>query len=232
MNLSVIVPCYNEEKNIPLILQKFDNCIDSNDIELILVNNGSTDNTENLLKKILPKYSFARSVKIEINEGYGNGIVFGLNSSNSEYLCYTHADLQTDPKDVIKAFDIIKSSSTPKNCFVKGNRKGRGFFDQFFTTGMSIYETFYLKTALWDINAQPNLFHRSFFKSLHNLPNDFSLDLYFLYMAKKKKLNVIRFDVTFPPRIYGSSSWNDGLYSRFKFIKRTIEFSSKLKKEL
>ena len=69
MNLSVIVPCYNEEKNIPLILQKFDNCIDSNDIELILVNNGSTDNTENLLKKILPKYSFARSVKIEINEG-------------------------------------------------------------------------------------------------------------------------------------------------------------------
>ena len=232
MNLSVIVPCYNEEKNIPLILQKFDNCIDSNDIELILVNNGSTDNTENVLKKILPKYSFARSVKIEINEGYGNGIVFGLNSSNSEYLCYTHADLQTDPKDVIKAFDIIKSSSTPKNCFVKGNRKGRGFFDQFFTTGMSIYETFYLQTALWDINAQPNLFHRCFFKSLHNLPNDFSLDLYFLYMAKKKKLNVIRFDVTFPPRIYGSSSWNDGLYSRFKFIKRTIEFSSKLKKEL
>ncbi len=232
MKLSVVVPCYNEEKNIPLILQKFDNIIKSNDIELILVNNGSTDNSENVIKKLLPKYSFARSVKIEINEGYGHGIVFGLNSSSSEYVCYTHADLQTDPMDVLRAFDIIKKSSNPENCFIKGNRKGRGFFDQFFTIGMSIYETLYLGKNLWDINAQPNLFHRSFLKSLNNLPKDFSLDLYFLFMAKKKKLNVIRFDVTFPPRIYGLSSWNDGLYSRWKFIKRTIIFSSKLKKEL
>ena len=67
MKLSIILPCYNEEKNIPLILEKFNNCIITEDIELILVNNGSSDNSDNVLKKLLPKYSFARTVKIEIN---------------------------------------------------------------------------------------------------------------------------------------------------------------------
>jgi len=232
MKLSIILPCYNEEKNIPLILEKFNNCIITEDIELILVNNGSSDNSENVLKKLLPKYSFARTVKIEINEGYGYGVVQGLNSSKGEFVCYTHADMQTDPGDVLKALEIIKNSSDSENCFFKGDRKGRGFFDQFFTIGMSVFETLYMRTILWDINAQPNLFHRNFFKSLDNIPKDFSLDLYFLFMAKKKGLNIIRFDVIFPPRIHGVSSWNVGLSSRWKFIKRTINFSTKLKKEL
>lgn len=51
---------------------------------------------------------------------------------------------------------------------------------------MSIYETILLRTKLVDINAQPNLFHRSFYDSLTDAPKDFSLDLYFLYMAQKK----------------------------------------------
>jgi len=135
MKLSIILPCYNEEKNIPLILEKFNNCIITEDIELILVNNGSSDNSENVLKKLLPKYSFARTVKIEINEGYGYGVVQGLNSSKGEFVCYTHADMQTDPGDVLKALEIIKNSSDSENCFIKGDRKGRGFFDQFFTIG-------------------------------------------------------------------------------------------------
>jgi hypothetical protein len=51
-------------------------------------------------------------------------------------------------------------------------------------------------------------------------------------MAKKKGLNVIRFDVIFPERLHGESSWNTGLASKWKFIKRTLDFSVKLKKEL
>jgi hypothetical protein len=97
---------------------------------------------------------------------------------------------------------------------------------------MSLFETIYLGSKLWDINAQPNIFHKTFFQDLENIPKDFSLDLYFLYMAKKRGINVIRFDVVFPPRIHGESSWNNGIVSKWKFIKRTIDFSIKLKKEL
>jgi len=51
-------------------------------------------------------------------------------------------------------------------------------------------------------------------------------------MAQKNGLNIIRFDVIFPERLHGESSWNDGFASKWKFIKRTFDFSFKLKKEL
>lgn len=233
MKLSIIVPCYNESKNIPLILEKFASVIKRDDIEVLLVNNGSKDNSQEILDMLIPKYSFARVVIVKENQGYGFGITSGLNEAKGEFIGYTHADMQTDPADPIKALEIIEKQANPKNCYIKGDRKGRPLFDQFFTMGMSLFETLYLGTKLWDINAQPNIFHRSFFDSVKNsCPKDFSLDLYLLYMAKKKGLNVIRFDVIFPERLHGESSWNTGLASKWKFIKRTIDFSVKLKKEL
>jgi glycosyltransferase involved in cell wall biosynthesis len=232
MKLSIIVPCFNEEKNIPLILNKFNEIIKRNDIEVVLVNNGSTDNSQAVLNKLLPSYQFAKVVKVDVNQGYGFGIISGLIAANGEFIGYTHADMQTDPADSLKALNILEKQPRPQNCFVKGDRKGRSLFDQFFTIGMSTFETIYLGTKLWDINAQPNVFHKSFFQNLNNIPKDFSLDLYLLYIAKKRGLEVIRFDVNFPPRVHGKSSWNEGLESKWKFIKRTIDFSIKLKKQL
>ena len=232
MKLSVVVPCYNESKNIPLILNKFNEVIKRDDVEVVLVNNGSTDNSQEIFDELVPKYPFARVHKIEVNEGYGYGIVSGLKAAKGEFIGYTHADMQTDPHDVIKALNIIESQEQPENCYVKGDRKGRPFMDQFFTSGMSFFETVYLGKNLWDINAQPNIIHRNFFESLEFLPKDFSLDLFFLYRAQQKGLNVIRFDVIFPERIHGESTWNTDFAAKWKFIKRTLDFSFKLKKEL
>jgi glycosyltransferase involved in cell wall biosynthesis len=232
MKLSIIVPCYNESKNIPLIFEKFKKVIKREDVEVLFVNNGSTDDSQETLEKLLPNYKFARIINIYKNEGYGHGITCGLSNSKSEFIGYTHADMQTDPADTMKAFEIIENQSNPKLCYVKGVRKKRPFFDQFFSLGMSLFETIYLNTKLWDINAQPNIFHKNFFRSIKNsCPKDFSLDLYFLYMAKKKKLNIIRFDVIFSKRIHGKSSWNNSLGEKWKFIKRTLKFSVKLKKK-
>lgn len=233
IKLSIVIPCYNEAKNILLILEKFASVIKRPDIEILLVNNGSKDTSQEVFDQLIPKYSFAKFLKIEVNQGYGFGITSGLGEAKGEYIGYMHADMQTDPADTIKALEIIERQTNPEDCFVKGYRKGRSLLDQFFTIGMSLFETIYLSTKLWDINAQPNIFHRSFFENIKdNCPKDFSLDLYFLYMAKKKKLKIIRFDVMFPDRIYGSSNWNTGIASKYKFIKRTIQFSTKLKKEL
>ena len=75
MKLSIIVPCYNESKNIPLILEKFSSVIKRDDVEVLLVNNGSKDNSQEILDILIPKYPFARIVKVEVNQGYGFGIV-------------------------------------------------------------------------------------------------------------------------------------------------------------
>lgn len=228
MKLSIVVPCYNEEQNIPLILKRFGEVIERDDIEVILVDNGSTDGSAQALTRLLPAYSFARTVKVEVNQGYGYGILQGLKECKGEYIGWTHADMQTDPGDILKALSIIEEERGL--VFVKGNRRNRPFFDVFFTVGMSLFETCYLHKKLYDINAQPNVFPKVFFDGWENPPHDFSLDLYALYMARKKNLKVVRFPVLFPERIYGESKWNTGLKAKWKFIKRTIEFSVNLKK--
>lgn len=232
MKLSIVVPCYNESKNIPLILKRFSECIDTRQIELILVNNGSTDDSQQVIDSLLPSYQFAKSTLVPVNQGYGYGIVSGLRTAQGEFIGWTHADMQTDPMDVIKAYDAIMEMSD-RHVYVKGSRKKRPFIDRFFTVGMSAFETLYLKTPLWDINAQPNLFPRSYFESLEMFPDDFSLDLYMYYMAKRKGLKIVRFPVLFTERIHGESKWNDQTFkAKWKFIKRTLTFSVELKKRL
>ena len=231
MKLSIVVPCYNEEKNIPLILEKFKNIIKKEEIEVVLVNNGSTDNSKDILEKLVPNYSFARIVSVPENKGYGYGVVQGLKEANGDFIGWTHADLQTDPFDVIKAYKIFEEKKWDKRIYIKGRRKKRTFIENFFTIGMSIFETFYLKEFLWDINGQPNLFSKNSFETWENPPKDFSLDLYALFMAKKQKLDLVRINVLFPKRINGESSWNKGIMSRWKLSKRTLKFSLDLKKK-
>jgi len=227
--LSIVVPCYNEKENIPLILERFSQVIGDRPIEVILVDNGSTDGSSSVIEALIPEYAFARSVKVPVNKGYGFGIVSGLKEAKGDFIGWTHADMQTDPKDVAHAYDLLIKADN-QNVYLKGKRKKRPLLDQFFTVGMSLYETLYLGTPLWDINAQPNLFPKSFFDSLKQFPDDFSLDLFIYYMAREKELTIKRFDVLFTARIHGQSKWNDQTFkAKQKFIKRTLEFSKGVK---
>ncbi len=233
MKLSIVVPCYNEAANLPHLLAAYAAVITRDDIEVVLVNNGSTDTTADVLATLALHYSqFLRIVTVPVNQGYGFGILSGLRATTGQYIGWTHGDLQTPPADVVRGLDLIEASATPHNLYVKGTRVGRPLFDRFFTFGMSVFETFYLRCWLYDINAQPNIFPRSFFTAWENPPHDFSFDLYVLYTAKKANLQIKRFTVPFLARQHGHSSWNTGLKSKWKFIKRTIQFSLELKKRL
>lgn len=174
MKLSIVVPCYNEAENIPLILERFAQVIEERNIEVILVNNGSNDNSAEVIKELMPLYKFVKTILVPINKGYGYGILQGLKEADGDYIGWTHADMQTDPNDVIKAYEIIKNNESDK-IFVKGNRKGRPWIDTIFTGGMSLFETIYFKTPMNDINAQPNIFHKSFVEKWENPPYDFAL---------------------------------------------------------
>lgn len=231
MKLSVVIPCYNEAENIPLIFEKFKSVIKDEDLEVIIVNNGSRDNSAEIIDKLLPDNPYSRCVIVPVNQGYGYGILQGLKEAAGDFIGWTHADMQTDPADIIKAYHLLEDNGWSEQVYVKGSRSGRSLGERFFTFGMGVFETVYLGKKLFDINAQPNIFPKKFYSEWQNPPYDFSLDLYALYMAGIKGLDVKRIDVKFPPRIHGESHWNTGIASKWKFIKRTIDFSIRLKKE-
>jgi len=225
MNFSLVIPCFNEANNLPILMEKCKKVLENKDNEIVLVDNGSTDNSESILKAYLNIYPNLKIVKIENNIGYGNGILKGLKAAKGTFLGWTHADLQTNPEDALKGLEFLKNDHT----FVKGRRYGRPLFDRIFTVFMSIFETILLGKRLSDINAQPTMFSRKFFETWENPPNDFSLDLFAYYFAKKNKLTVVRFPVFFGKRLHGISHWNIDLRSKLKFINRTIKYSFKLR---
>ncbi len=232
VTLSIVVPCYNEAANLPPLLERFRAVFLRDDVELVVVDNGSTDPTPALLAELLPQVPFARTVRVPVNRGYGFGIRAGLAAARGDFLGWTHADLQTDPADTIAALSVIESSARPQHIFVKGSRRGRPAFDTFFTVGMSCFESVYLGARLWDINAQPNLFHRSFLDTWQSPPDDFSLDLYALWLARRQGLELVRVPVRFESRLHGTSHWNTSLGAKWKFIRRTIAYSRQLKRGL
>jgi glycosyltransferase involved in cell wall biosynthesis len=230
VKLSLIIPCYNEAANLPPLLDRCASLGHLVDMEVILVDNGSTDNSPEVLQVLLPKYPHCRSIRVPINQGYGFGILSGLKAAEGDLLAWTHADMQTDPKDVLRGLEIFKARGIA--IYVKGQRVQRPLADVIFTIGMSIFETVLLRTRLWDINAQPNIFSRSFFESWVNPPHDFSLDLYVYFTARHQGLPVYRFPVEFGERAHGVSHWNVNWAGKWKFIRRTIDFSFELKKRL
>jgi glycosyltransferase involved in cell wall biosynthesis len=230
MKYSLVIPCYNEAANLPLLLERCKTLSGHQNIEIILVDNGSTDSSSKVLSKLLPSYPHCKTIRVEKNQGYGFGILAGLKVAQGDILGWTHADMQTDPKDLLQAIQIFEADGN--QLYVKGWRIGRPLADVIFTIGMSIFETILLGTRLWDINAQPNLFPRSFFESWENPPHDFSLDLYAYFLARHHGLPVHRFSVKFGERAHGISHWNDSWAAKVKFIRRTINFSFELKKSL
>lgn len=230
LRLSLVIPCYNEALNLPLLLERCAGVTGNGSAEVILVDNGSTDDSREVLRKLLPNYPGCRSVRVEVNQGYGFGILSGLRAAHGEILAWTHADMQTDPQDVLKGLALFDKHG--ESVFVKGERYGRPLADVLFTVGMSLFETLLLRQPMWDINAQPTMFSREFFHSWNNAPKDFSLDLYAYFKAKSESLPICRFPVRFGERAHGESHWNVNWTAKRKFIWRTVDFSLRLRKGL
>ena len=230
MRFSLVIPCFNEAQNIPLLLERCASITKPGEIEVILVDNGSSDDSQDVLSKVLKDYPGCRSIRVEVNRGYGYGILAGLRAANGAILGWTHADMQTDPIDSLVGLEYFEQYGG--DLFCKGKRFGRPMSDVFFTVGMSLFESILLQTPMWDINAQPTMFSRDFFESWESPPEDFSLDLYAYFKAKKYKLRVVRFPVRFGDRAFGVSHWNINWRAKINFIKRTLAFSLKLRKDL
>ena len=138
--LSIIIPCYNEEKNLFHLVNEIKIIKNKNPelkLEFILVNDGSTDQTSTRLND-LNQDEIYKVVDLKQNVGYGGSIQEGLKSSNSHILSWTHSDLQCDLNDVIKLYKLHKEEFLDKKIIVKGKRIKRNIFDSFFSNSMAI----------------------------------------------------------------------------------------------
>ena len=94
MKFSLVIPCYNESKNLPALIKSCEKLIKSYDIEVVIVDNGSNDDTREKFKTLVKGKSKIKLLRVDVNKGYGNGILEGLRFSKGDIIGWTHADMR------------------------------------------------------------------------------------------------------------------------------------------
>lgn len=217
MRFSIVIPCYNESDNIPGLVTRLNKLQTSLDVEFILVENGSKDNSMQVLQKECAGKNRFQIVRVEENKGYGFGLITGLRKAVGDYVGWLHADLQVSPEDMARFMMYAEQEGQHEKLFLKGSRKNRSLVEHFFTFGMSVYASIVLRCVMHDIGALPVLFHRNLLgDTLGIAPYDFSIETYMYFMAKRKGMTIKRFDVNMHSREKGQSSWNISFKSKIR----------------
>ncbi|MDA3951668.1 MAG: glycosyltransferase family 2 protein [Spirochaeta sp.] len=233
IQLSVAIPCYNEKESLPELIQACRGAIgERQDVEFVFVDNGSDDGTAEALPRLIGTDQRMRIVTVTGRHDYGHGIMTGVRAGAGTVRAWTHADLQTDPADVIDAYDLHRDELRGGSLIVRGKRTGRPFFDWVFTAGMSLVCSVVLGLQLRDINAQPKIFPVSVLDRLSAAPDGFALDLYLLTVARRNDIPIIEYPVRFDTRRYGVSKGGGTLRGKFRITSRTLQYLFQLKRDI
>lgn len=120
--ISIVVPMYKEEQNVPLLVAEVAEKLASVAYELILVDDGSDDGTVEAIKKA--RESDERVVLIQLRRNFGQTAAMsaGFDRAQGQYVVYMDGDLQTDPGDILKLLERLKKDNLD---MVNGWRKDR-----------------------------------------------------------------------------------------------------------
>jgi glycosyltransferase involved in cell wall biosynthesis len=106
---SIVVPLHNEQENVTDLYDRLKAVMEANgeSFEIVLVDDGSTDNTFNLLREIAAVDSRITVVKLRRNFGQTAGLAAGFDHARGEYIIAMDGDLQHDPADIPEGYDIV-----------------------------------------------------------------------------------------------------------------------------
>ena len=134
--ISVIVPCYNEEKALPIFYEELNKIIEKDfegiNFEILFVDDGSKDNTLNVIKDLKKKDIRIKYITFSRNFGKEAAILAGLENATGEYVVMMDADMQDPPALLKEMYDIVKEEgydcAATRRVTRKGEPKIRSFF--------------------------------------------------------------------------------------------------------
>jgi len=119
-DLSIIIPCYNEEVTVPLLLPNLISFASKYSFHVIFINDGSKDRTKVILDNINSPEIFT-VIHHKVNKGYGGAIKSGIYLCETEFIITIDADGQHNLDDILKLFELIKLTDSD---MIIGSRKG------------------------------------------------------------------------------------------------------------
>ena len=200
MKVSVIIPAFNEEENILLLLEEFERMLKESALscEVILVDDGSSDHTYEKGVECQEKYDFLRVIRQKHHRGITDALLAGFNKAEGDIFVYFPADLQYMPEEIPKLVDKLDEGYE----VVTGWKTGR--YEKRFVSGVYNWVSRKLfMVPVHDLNSI-KAFKREVVK---DLPWRKDWHRYMVVMAYEQGFNVGEVKVNLYPRKYGKSKF-------------------------
>lgn len=223
VELSLVIPCYNEEKNVEKVAAGFVREFENGhvDYELILVNNGSTDGTGGLIQRLAEANKNIRCVSVPENKGYGHGILEGMKLAGGEYVGFSDGDDQIPPDSAVR---LLRKMQEEKAAVGKTRRvtRGDGMVRKVASWGYSLLTSLVFLERLSDLNGKPKLMARDFYNNANLRSQDCFIDTEIILKAKKAGIAICSVPIDFKKRQEGSSHMRVGVV--MEFLKNVVRY--------
>ncbi len=202
-SLSIFFPAYNEEENVT------ESCMQAlklakeitDDYEVIIVNDGSTDNTGKILDNLQKKYKYFLPIHHKKNQGYGGAVWTGITNSTKDLIFFTDVDLQFNINELKKFLPYIDNYDA-----VIGYRNPRRdpFMRLVNAWGWKVLTRLMFNLRVKDIDCAFKLFHREIFDQINVNSRGAMISAELLIRMQRKNMRIKELPVKHYPRKAGS----------------------------
>lgn len=207
--LSLVMPCYDEEDVVERTVGDLFAAFDAAGLrlELIAVDNGSRDRTGAILAALAQRDARLVVARVELNQGYGNGILAGLPLARAPWVGILCADGQVAAEDVALLFALAEPEAGPRLLKVRRRFRPDGIRRKIVSVLYNVFMTvLFPGIGSIDVNGNPKMLPREALERMSLVSKDWFLDAEILIKARRLLLPVVEVDVVGHARGGGRSN--------------------------
>ena len=204
--LTIVVPIYNEEEAIPDVIPGLINFTKNHQWQVILVNDGSTDRTPQLLR-IFENEENVTIINHKVNRGYGGALKTGLSHVKTPFAITIDGDGQHNLQDVESLFEFAVEKDADLVVGWRKSKQNSGFYRELGKAFIRQFTKFLMPLGIHDLNSGMKLYRTELAqKYIHICPNSMAFsDVITLVFISQRHL-VLEFPITIKPRKAGRST--------------------------
>ena len=223
MELSVVIPVYNEEKNISEIIKRVQAAKLAK--EIVVVDDASKDGTREILQKLDGRKN-VRVLLHERNQGKGAAVVTGLKAAKGDVLLIQDADLEYDPRDypaLLQPIDEGLADVVYGSRFLGGSHRVTMFWHLVANQLLTLMTNILYNTILTDMETGYKVFRREVIEGMKIRAKRFDFEPEFTAKVLKRKYRIFEVPISFNPRDY-SEGKKIGLRDAFSAVWALVRY--------
>lgn len=224
-DLSLVMPCYNEEAIVGYTIRRLTQAFERAGcrLEIIAVDNGSTDGTSEILRNLANTESAVVLHRIDVNQGYGNGILTGFPLATAPIVGIIPADGQVDAEDVVRLYEAAMAANGQVVAKVRRRFRMDGPMRKVISTAYALFIR-----LLWpglgsiDVNGTPKFLPRTVLPLLQLQSKGWLLDPEIMIKCHYLGLRVLELNVF--ARMRGNGLSHVRMSTCWEFFKCLLRF--------